>query len=246
MPRWKLTIEFDGTHFSGWQRQKKGRTVQEELESALSTFYREEIKVSGQGRTDSGVHAEGQVAHADLPGDMDPPRLLSALRGLLPGDMAVIDAVIEADDFHARFDAQSRLYRYQIATRPVPLKRHLHWLLLTPFEEDSLHRCAKIIRGKHDFRNFAKEEKPTGYVNSTECTITASHWEREQDIWIYKIEGNRFLRHMVRRIVGSTIMTATGRMEMDAFRELLDGKQVRRKGHSAPPEGLILEKVIYE
>lgn len=245
MPRWKLTIEFDGTHFSGWQRQQKGRTVQGELESALSTFYRNEIKVSGQGRTDRGVHAEGQVAHADLPGDMDPDRLLAAMRGLLPEDMAVIDSVTVSDDFHARFNAQSRLYRYQIATRPVPLKRHLHWLLLTPVEENTLHRCAEIIRGQHDFRNFAKEEKPTEHVKSTGCTITTSYWQREQDIWIYKIEGNRFLRHMVRRIVGSTIMTATGRMEMDAFRKLLDGKQVQRKGHSAPPDGLILEKVHY-
>ncbi len=245
MPRWKLTIEFDGTHFSGWQRQQKGRTVQEELELALSTFCRKEIEVSGQGRTDSGVHAEDQVAHADIPGAVDPDRLLSAMRGLLPEDMAVIDAKVVEAEFHARFDAQSRLYRYQIATRPVPMKRKLHWMLLTPFDEDILHRCAELVMGEHDFRNFAKEEKPTEHVSSTECTITTSYWVSEQDIWIYKIEGNRFLRHMVRRIVGSTMMTATGRMEMDAFRELLDGKHVHRKGHSAPPEGLILEKVLY-
>lgn len=245
MQRWKLTIEYDGSEFSGWQRQKKGRTVQQELEAALSTLFSEEINIMGQGRTDSGVHAEGQVAHVDLPGHVDCERVLSAMRGLLPHDMAVIGAEEVSDDFHARFDAVSRCYRYQLTTRPVPLKRHLHWLKLNPIAEGVLHECADMIKGIHDFRNFAKEDTGNDSFVTTECDVIKSEWIKKEHIWIYKIEGNRFLRHMVRRIVGSTIHASIGKITPETFKELLIGENVIRKAHSAPAKGLILEKVNY-
>lgn len=244
MPRWKFTIEFDGTRFLGWQRQKQGRTVQEELETALSTFCRTQTEVTGQGRTDRGVHAEAQVAHADLPEGIAPGQLLSAMRGLLPADMAVLSAEITDDNFHSRFDAVSRRYRYQIATRPVPLQRKLYWVVLEPFDCELLHQCSELITGEKDFRNFAKEDGDKKM--NTRCVITLSEWIKEGGAWIYRIEGDRFLRHMVRRIVGTSHRVASGRMMVHDFRLLLEGEDAVRKGHSAPPEGLILEKVRYE
>lgn len=243
MPRWRFTIAYDGTKFLGWQRQNRGRTVQGELERSLSTFCRIPIEVTGQGRTDRGVHAESQVAHADLPDDITASRLLSAMRGLLPWDMAVICAEITDDDFHARFDAISRRYKYQIAILPVPLLRQLHWFNPEPFDHELLHKCAELIIGEFDFRNFARL---AGEKNrDTSCVITHSEWVKNEQAWIYRIEGNRFLRHMVRRIVGTSHRVATGRLKIHDFKLLLEEKDVARKGHAAPPEGLILEKVTY-
>lgn len=243
MPRWRFTIAFDGTKFLGWQRQNRGRTVQGELEKSLSTFCRIPIEVTGQGRTDRGVHAESQVAHTDLPDNIATNRLLPAMRGLLPRDVAVISAEITDDDFHARFDAISRRYRYQIAIKPVPLLRHLHWVNPELFDHELLHRCAELIIGDYDFRNFARQ---AGEKNrNTRCTITHSEWIKNEHTWIYRVEGNRFLRHMVRRIVGTTHRVATGRLTIHDFKLLLEEKEVARKGHAAPPEGLILEKVTY-
>jgi len=247
MPRWKFTIQYDGTRFLGWQRQNQGRTVQGELEAALGIFCRTRVRVTGQGRTDRGVHAEGQVAHADLPEGIELGRLLSAMRGLLPLDMALIDAEITNDNFHSRFDALSRRYRYQIATRPVPLKRKLYWVIPVPFDSKLLHQCAEIIKGENDFRNFSKAAKNDGDKKiNTRCSVTLSTWIEMESAWIYRIEGNRFLRHMVRRLVGTSHRVAAGNLKIQDFIRLMEGGDVSRKGHTAPPEGLILEKVSYE
>lgn len=245
MGRWKLKIEFDGTSFSGWQKQDQVRTVQGELEKALTTFLREKIDVMGQGRTDSGVHAECQIAHADLPESVNAAKLIHAMNGLLPKDMAVIHSELVKDNFHARFHAISRRYRYQVAERPVPLHRHTHWVVTHQVNEKLMHECADMIRGEHDFVNFAKEDSAMDEYGTTKCKILESGWERRKPFWIYRIEGNRFLRHMVRRIVGTTIQVATGRVEMHQFEQLLSGRKVKRKGHSAPAVGLILEEVKY-
>jgi len=247
MPRWRFTIEFDGTRFLGWQRQSQGRTVQGELEAALGIFCRTRVRVTGQGRTDRGVHAEGQVAHSDLPEGIDQRRLMAAMRGLLPQDMAVIAAEITNDNFHSRFDAKSRRYRYQIAVRPVPLQRNVYWMIPEPFDSKLLHHCAEIVKGENDFRNFSKEAKNDGKKKvNTRCSITLSTWIETESAWIYRIEGNRFLRHMVRRIVGTSHRVAAGRLNIQDFMRLMEGGKVNRKGHAAPPEGLILEKVNYE
>ncbi|MEX2574400.1 MAG: tRNA pseudouridine(38-40) synthase TruA [Balneolaceae bacterium] len=242
--RCKLTIEYDGTGFSGWQRQKRGRTVQGEIEQAMAVFFRREIPVYGQGRTDRGVHAVGQVAHADLPDGTEELRLLSAMRGLLPPDIAVVRVQPAAQDFHARFDALSRRYRYQIAIRPAPLYRHACWVMLKPFDSKLLNDCAKMISGDHDFSNFAKI--PDDSSLSSRCVIRISHWSNDDYLWCYTIEGNRFLRHMVRRLVGTMLQVATGDFGKNDFKALLNGGEAAgRKGHAAPPEGLVLENVSY-
>ncbi|MEX2600554.1 MAG: tRNA pseudouridine(38-40) synthase TruA [Balneolaceae bacterium] len=242
MVRWKLTLQYDGTRFAGWQRQPDQRTVQGELERALSRFFDRETVVMGQGRTDSGVHAEGQVAHSDFPEPVDSDRLFRAMRSLLPPDMALIRAEAVPAGFHARFDASSRRYRYQISLQPVPLMKHLYWELPYDPDPDSLHRTAELVQGSHDFKNFSRLEDEEA---NSHCTITRSQWTIEGTRLFYRIEGDRFLRHLVRRLTGSMVLAATGRSTLEEFQLLLEGGDVARKGHSAPAHGLLLESVHY-
>ena len=237
-----LTLAFDGTDFSGWQKQKEGRTVQGELEKALSTLMVEKIEVMGQGRTDSGVHAYGQTAHTDLPKATTERKLLHALRGLLSDDIAVYKAEKVAPQFHARFDAISRAYRYQISLNPNPVLRRSVWNIQDKPEIEFLKICAGKVKGEHDFINFCKPEKEQ---LSTLCTISISEWVIEGDVLYYHIEANRFLRHMVRRLVGSMVHVATGRSTMADFDELLTGVKVNKKAFTAPSQGLILDRISY-
>lgn len=241
--RWKLTFEYDGTDFNGWQRQPGGRTVEGVIEQAFSTLFQRDIELIGQGRTDSGVHALGQVAHADLPVLFDANRIIYAMKGLLPADVALLKAETVHPDFHARFHASSRRYRYQLATRPMPLLRNQVWVCHKTPAEEVLQQSAGLITGRHDFINFCipPEEKHA----TTLCTITHSEWVREDDFWIYRIEGDRFLRHMVRRLVGEMIRTAETPGKTGRFENLLTGKTTPKKAHAAPARGLLLEQVNY-
>lgn len=241
--RYKLTFEFDGTDFNGWQKQPEGRTVEGVIEKALSVFYQKEIDIVGQGRTDSGVHAKAQVAHADLSPSYSISRLHRALRGLLPKDVALIEAKKVDDDFHARFHAKSREYQYVVLDKPSPLLRYYSWQTFKPISFDLLTKCAHVIQGKHNFINFCIP--PDEPEMTTICTITKSSWEKEGKKLVYKIEGNRFLRHLVRRLVGTMVHVADGRIPLQQFHELLSGKETDRKGHAAPAKGLTLINVRY-
>ena len=158
MPRYKIWIEYEGTQYCGWQKQPEDPTVQAEIEAALERILREEIEVYGQGRTDSGVHAEGQVAHFDTSSSVDRQRVQYSLNGVLPRDIAVWKMEEVSDAFHARFDATARQYRYQVTIRPRPLWRHTANLVRKPLDRSLLDRCAEWIKGEHDFVNFARME----------------------------------------------------------------------------------------
>ncbi|MCC5942002.1 MAG: tRNA pseudouridine(38-40) synthase TruA [Balneolaceae bacterium] len=243
MARYKLTFEYDGTHFSGWQKQPDVRTVEGEVEKAFSILYQQDVDLIGQGRTDAGVHARGQVAHADLPDRYPPLRIIHAMKGLLPEDVALLSAEIVADDFHARFDATSRMYSFTVATRPSPLRRHTAWQIHKKPDSKLLQTFAKKIEGEHDFINFCIPQDDE--FGTTICTISQSNWEINGDERIYRIEGSRFLRHMVRRLVGSMVQVATGELGEEEFDALLSGKQTVQKAHTAPSHGLVLELVNY-
>ncbi len=241
--RYKLTFEYDGTHFSGWQKQPDTRTVEGVIEEAFSTLYQQEIDLIGQGRTDAGVHARGQVAHADLPDKYPTSRILHAMRGLLPEDAALLDATVVSPDFHARFDASSRKYCYSVISHPSPLHRHVAWFVAKEPDPIILKELAEIISGEHDFVNFCI---PSGEPYATTvCNITQSRWVLKGNSLIYEIEGSRFLRHMVRRLVGGMMQAATGATEVKEFSELLTGKEAPKKAHTAPAQGLVLESVKY-
>lgn len=243
MNRWKLTFQYDGTDFHGWQKQPETRTVQGEIEQALSTFCREKIEIMGQGRTDAGVHALAQVAHADLPDHVLADKLLHAMKGLLPEDVALTAAEITDPEFHARFDAISRQYRYQLVTSPQPLYRKITWQYYSEPAPAILDSTAGQILGKHDFSGFCIP--PEDDMLTTICEVTHSEWKLENGLWFFEIHANRFLRHMVRRLVGEMVHAATGRTEQAEFEDLLSGKLLERKGFSAPSNGLILTGVVY-
>lgn len=243
MNRWKLTFEYDGSSFHGWQNQPDQRTVEGEIEKAFSILYQSEIDIIGQGRTDAGVHARAQTAHADLPESFQKEELMHAMKGLLPEDIAMIEAVQSDPDFHARFDAVSRRYSYSVLERKSPLYKDRAWYCGYTLDYEILYELAASLIGEHDFKNFCIP--PEEAHLTTISTITESKWKHECDQLIYNIEGNRFLRHMVRRLVGSMIQAASGNLNSPEYYALLSGKKVVKKGHSAPAHGLYLEKVSY-
>lgn len=244
MDRWKLVFEYDGADFSGWQKQPDVRTVEDEIERAFSTLYQQEIDIIGQGRTDAGVHARKQVAHADLPSSFTSNRLIHAMRGLLPKDVVLMGADKTYSDFHARFSATERSYSYIVSGQLSPLMRHRAWCCGYSLDANILHDLAGRVKQNREFVNFCIPD-PDQFL-TTECRITESFWETSGDLIVYRITANRFLRHMVRRLVGSMVQVAAGKESPKSFYDLLEGKEVVKKGHSAPPHGLYLESVAYE
>jgi tRNA pseudouridine38-40 synthase len=243
MPRYKIYIEFDGTNYSGWQKQPNSSTVEEEIESALSQILPEPVDIIGQGRTDSGVHAEEQVAHFDFPQTLDKDRLLYALLGVLPRDIAVWDMQEAADDFHARFDAISRRYRYQIARRQTPLDRNTSEMVLGDLDLEAMQFCAEKILGTHNFDSFTK---PDNENPDSVCEVSRSELIERRPMLIYRIEANRFVRHMVRRLVGTMIEVGQGKRTVEMFADMIDNPSKKKNGHGAAAKGLILEKVEYK
>ena len=210
MTRYRLTIEYDGTDFVGWQRQDNGLSIQQELEGAVKAFSGETAAVQGAGRTDAGVHAMAQVAHIELPARLSPMELRQALNGNLKRDVR-IDSVVEADDdFHARFSATAREYEYHIVKNYSPITRKYATELKWNINPDLLHECAKLLIGEHDFTSFCKA---TAEVDNKICTIYKAEWE-DMGEYIFRIRANRFLQHMVRYLVGTMLEVARGRFSI--------------------------------
>ncbi|MFU8812915.1 MAG: tRNA pseudouridine(38-40) synthase TruA [Balneolaceae bacterium] len=243
MPRWKLVLSYDGTRYNGWQRQPTGRTVEGEIERCLETLYQQPIDLIGQGRTDAGVHALHQVAHFDLPDTLSPDRFLNGLQSLLPDDIAMVGTEEVEETFHARFDAVSRSYIYSCTTARRPLQRHMEWYIPNQPDVLLLNRCAEAVLGRYDFINFCIP--PEGEKATTICEIVQSEWVQEGESLTYHIEGNRFLRHLVRRLVGTMMQVATGALTLEEFTTRITGPEISQKGHAAPPHGLLLSGVRY-
>lgn len=242
--RWKLVFEYDGTDFSGWQRQPNARTVERDIETAFSTLYQKDIDIIGQGRTDAGVHARGQVAHTDLPSKFSSNKLIHAMRGLLPKDIVLLEADVAQSDFHARFSATERAYSYVVMQRHSPLMRKRAWSCGYSLDQIQLNEMAEMVKRAVNFVNFCIPDEDQKLT--TQSSITTSRWEVNKNVYCYKICANRFLRHMVRRLVGSMVQVAAGRATMVSFKELLEGAVVSQKGYSAPAHGLYLDSVSYE
>jgi len=246
VPTYRLTLEYDGRDFEGWQVQPEGRrTVQGALEAALAELTREPARVVGAGRTDSGVHAEGQVASVVLEAEWEPERLLRALNGVLPGDAAAVRCERAPDGFHARFDARGKLYCYRVwnGAWRSPLREARFAWVRQPLDLASMRRAAGDLEGTHDFASF---QAAGSDVQSTERTLerVAVQGQAGQEVEI-RVEGSGFLRHMVRVLVGTLLEVGQGRRAPDSLPGLLAARDRSQAGRTAPPQGLVLMRVSY-
>lgn len=240
----RLLVEYDGSAFAGWQVQAAGRTVQGEIERVLATALRQPVGIVGAGRTDAGVHARGQVAHAVVDDGVDVTRLLASLNGLLPPDVAVRAAEEAPDGFHARFDATARRYRYHVGTRPAAMERHTRvWLRRTP-DWEAMNEAATRLVGRYDFSAFCRTRSET--KNRT-CAVTDARWlpDGRPDDWRFEIAADRFLHGMVRAIVGTLLDVGRGRRTAASVADVLASADRRAAGAAAPPHGLVLHAVSY-
>lgn len=243
----RLTIEYDGTNYKGWQRQANGITIQEVIENKLSKITDETIKINGSGRTDSGVHALAQVANFKTENaKMTPDQLAKALNSALPEDIVITGCEEVSPEFHAQYSSKSKTYYYQILNRPYPsaLMRTRTWFRRNELDIGSMKEAAGYLKGEHDFRLFAHANIT---VRSTTRTIYSASLRKEGDLIIFEIEANGFLKRMVRMIVGTLVEIGKGNMSPSQFRELLKGKSEYGRFHipSAPARGLFLKEVKY-
>ncbi len=244
MPTYRLQLEYDGAGFRGWARQPGLRTVQGKLETALATILREEVSLTVAGRTDTGVHARGQVA--SFATAAEPPDLRRSLNGLCPADIGVTSAEEVADGFDARRDARSRSYRYRLLTRPSPSPFEQNRALWWPYPIDlpALGACANALTGQHDFTAFTPTQTDHVHFNRK---VSAAAWAQEStDVLAFTITADAFMRNMVRTLVGTMLQVASGRRSVESFSKLLGGASRPEAGDTAPPHGLYLESVAYD
>lgn len=247
MPRYLLTIEYDGSTYYGWQRQPDVQSVQGEIEKVFSQILQQEIEIFGQGRTDRGVHALGQTAHVDV--SLEPEEVQKfhhAANQLLPEAIYIRSIHKVRDEFHARFDALSRSYEYRIRTAKRVHHRQNELQLSGAFlDVEAMKLCAEILKGELDFSLFSK---PDPEIPHSRCTILKADWLQEKDLITFQIEGNRFLRNMVRRLVGAMVAVGKGELTVSNFQELCDphsNEVEKAKYTTAPPHGLFLVEVKY-
>ncbi|MBE6268213.1 MAG: tRNA pseudouridine(38-40) synthase TruA [Bacteroidales bacterium] len=243
MPRYFIYLSYDGCNYHGWQVQPNAPTVQEKLESALSLLMRTPISVTGAGRTDTGVNASTMVAHADFCEEIDCKQIAYRLNKILPPDIAIHYIRRVKDSAHARFDATSRRYRYYVSTAKNPFNRRYTCRLTGEIDFDAMNEAAAVLPEYTDFTSFSKLHTDTKTNN---CKIAYARWSRlSADEWVFEIEADRFLRNMVRAIVGTLLMIGRGKIAKEQIREIIEKKLRSEAGDSAPAQALFLEEVKY-
>jgi tRNA pseudouridine38-40 synthase len=242
--RVRLTIEYDGTRYCGWQIQSSDDTVQARIEAALARLLGQPIRIQAAGRTDAGVHALGQVAGFDAPRQIDPAELKRALNALLPPDIAVREAVEADPAFDPRRDAVVRVYEYRILNRELrsAFDYHHAWHVAQPLNLAAMRAAARLFLGAHDFAAFRSLGTET---KTTVREIYLSQWDRRGDFLIYRVEGSSFMRHMVRSMVAAMVEVGRNRLGTDALKGLLRGGDRSHAPAAAPACGLILMQVRY-
>ena len=241
--RFKAIIEYDGTDFHGWQRQLNVRTVQEEIESALSQIVNESVTLFGSGRTDSGVHAVGQVAHVSIDSEtLSRERLLYAVNSLLPSDVKCISLGAVDSDFHARFDAVSRSYRYHIEKTHHPLRCRYSWCPRQSWDDRPIQDAVKYLVGEYGFRSFCRKRPGEEHYR---CEVFSAEWKIDSEGATFEICADRFFHRMVRGIVGALMDVGRGYFSVENFADLLENSTRESNITIAPPQGLTLVEVKY-
>ena len=244
--RYFIKFSYLGTEFHGSQRQPNGITVQETMEQALKMIFREEVPLTFAGRTDAGVHAREMYAHMDV-GDeamrRESERLVFRLNGILPNSIAIYDIVPVTDEAHARFTAKSRTYEYHIVDHKDPFSHDLATRVRPGLNFNAMNEAAKYLIGKQDFASFCRSNTD---VKTTICDLTYAHWEvKENGHAVFTITADRFLRNMVRAVVGTLFEVGRGKMTIEQFAEVITQHTRTAAGDSAPAEGLYLTQIIY-
>lgn len=242
----KLVIEYDGTRYHGWQRQKDDRSIQGEIEKALETITGNKVTLIGSGRTDAGVHALGQVANFECETRLEPAALKNALNSLLRNDIVIRACETVSASFHARYDAKSKVYQYRILNRALPaaIGRQYAWFIRKPLNKEAMRTAITHIIGRHDFKSF----EGTGSVrqHTIRQVFSAELIEQEGRFLILQIEADGFLRYMVRNIVGTLVDVGLGKLSPHDFKCILDSKDRSQASATAPAHGLTLIRVNYE
>lgn len=242
--RYKITLNYDGATFCGWQIQPSAPSVQETLEKSLSTLLREKIQVTGAGRTDTGVNAVNYVAHFDASAGFEPDALTYKLNAILPSSVSVSSIEPAAPDFHARFDAIRREYKYYLHRRKDPFADRYSWLCGYPeMDFEAMNRAAALLLGTHDFKCF---EKSGGDNRTSVCTVFEARWEKlDETHWVFTIAADRFLRNMVRAVVGTLVEVGRGKRSVESIPELVGCGTRSDSGESVPGNALFLTRVEY-
>ncbi|MEQ8908549.1 MAG: tRNA pseudouridine(38-40) synthase TruA [Vicingaceae bacterium] len=240
--RYFLDLQFRGTNYHGWQVQPNANTVQAELEKALSTLLQNPTEIVGAGRTDTGVHAKQMVAHFEVEKAVDSHSFLHRLNSLLPKDISALKVWQVKDDFHARFDASSRSYRYVISQTKDPFLQDLAYYFKHDLDVAAMNQAAKLLLGELDFSCFSKAHTQT-FTNN--CSLIQAVWKLEGHLLYFDVSANRFLRNMVRAMVGTLIEVGEGRRSVDSMQALIESKNRSEAGSSVPAHGLFLMEVKY-
>lgn len=244
MPTVKLIVEYDGSRYAGWQRQPDQPTVQEAIETAIHQLTQQTVSVIGAGRTDSGVHALGQVVSFRIDRDWTPYEWTRGFNARLPQDIAVRSAAIMPDDFHARYSASGKLYEYRILNRSErpAIDRAYLWHVHKPLDQEAMNRAAALLIGSRDFTSFE------GTLTDNEdpiCHLQQLSLTRQGDLLSIQVYADRFLKHMVRAIVGTLVEVGHGKRKPESLTDILAAKDRRIAGRTAPPQGLFLVRVDY-
>jgi len=243
MCRYFIYLSYDGTNYHGWQIQPNGISVQEVLMKALSTFLRKPIEIVGAGRTDAGVHARLMVAHFDFDTELDCATVVDKLNRLLPPDVAVHRVRRVKSDAHARFDAIYRTYKYYITTCKDPFSRAFSWRIFQTLDFEKMNEAAQTLFDYIDFTSFSKLHTD---VKTNNCKMMYARWEQiGEHKWVFTIQADRFLRNMVRAVVGTLVEVGKGKLTVEGFRKVIEEKNRCSAGTSVPGNALFLVDVGY-
>lgn len=243
MQRYFIYLAYDGTNYHGWQIQPNGSSVQECLMKALSTFLRREVEVTGAGRTDAGVHASLMVAHFDNEEELDTVVVAEKLNRLLPPDISVYQVLRVKPNAHARFDATARTYKYYVTTAKYPFNRQYCWRTYGTIDFEQMNEAARVLFDYSDFTSFSKLHTD---AKTNFCRIMHAGWVQEENAtWVFTIQADRFLRNMVRAIVGTLMEVGRGKLSIEGFRQVIERRDRGKAGTSAPGNALFLVNVEY-